>query len=236
MGANDRIVRDPGEHEGNPASLEIWSSLKKGKTFEEILAHFPSLTREDVLDIIARENGVEERKHDLVKYGGITSFCWGFSAFLIYAAILGVGLSSIDETGVTSWFLGVVCFLVGILMFHIFRKELRKMPERKPLPVFLPKTCSYCKKEYIDWPGFGNRDREYAKYCKECRIIVWKSSIKTIAYISVFPFCGGILVCIPLLFSPDWALPLLISSVPFFGMGIMCLFFIGYEIRHKPST
>jgi len=236
MGANDRILRDPGDHDGNPTSLEIWNSLKRGKTIEEILAQFPSLTREDVLDIIARENGVEERKRTLLKFGGTTVYCWGFSAFLIYAAIIGVGIFSIDETGVTSWFLGVVCFLVGILLFYFFKKELHKRPERKPLPVFLPKTCRYCKKEYIDWLGFGNRERGYAKYCKECRILVWKSTIKEIGYISVFFICGGICMYIPLFFSPDWALPLLISSIPFFGMGIICLFLMGNEIRHKPST
>jgi hypothetical protein len=230
MSANGCIMRHPREREGIPTSLEIWNSLKKGKTIEEILANIPSLKREDVLDIIARENGVEERKLALLKFGGITLFCWGLSAFLIYAAIQGVGVLSIDDKGTTSWFLGVLLLLVGILFFNFFRKELQKEPGRKPLPVFLPKTCNYCKEAYNDWPGFGHREREYAKYCKECRIRVWKSSIRTMAYLSVFLSCGGI----PCLFLPGWAW--LVGGAPFFGLGIMCLFFMGYEIRHKPST
>ena len=56
----DRIVRDPEICGGQPTIkgtrvlvLDILDWLEEGKSFEEILENFPSLTRTDIQEIIA---------------------------------------------------------------------------------------------------------------------------------------------------------------------------------------
>ncbi len=56
----ERIVRDPEICGGQPTIkgtrvlvLDILDWLKEGETFEEILENFPSITREDIQEILA---------------------------------------------------------------------------------------------------------------------------------------------------------------------------------------
>ncbi len=56
----ERIVRDPAICGGKPTIkgtrvlvLDILDWIKEGQTFEEILENFPSITREDIQEILA---------------------------------------------------------------------------------------------------------------------------------------------------------------------------------------
>lgn len=60
MSRFERIVRDPEICGGQPTIkgtrvlvLDILDWLKEGETFEEILENFPSITREDIQEILA---------------------------------------------------------------------------------------------------------------------------------------------------------------------------------------
>jgi uncharacterized protein (DUF433 family) len=60
MGEFNRIIRDPEICGGKPVIkdtrilvLDILDWLKEGKSFEEILANFPTISREDIQEIIA---------------------------------------------------------------------------------------------------------------------------------------------------------------------------------------
>ena len=60
MSKFDRVVRDPEICGGQPTIkgtrvlvLDILDWIKEGKTFDEILENFPSITREDIQEIIA---------------------------------------------------------------------------------------------------------------------------------------------------------------------------------------
>jgi uncharacterized protein (DUF433 family) len=60
MSRFERIVRDPEVCGGQPTIkgtrvlvLDILDWLKEGETFEEILENFPSITREDIQEILA---------------------------------------------------------------------------------------------------------------------------------------------------------------------------------------
>jgi uncharacterized protein (DUF433 family) len=60
MSRFERIVRDPEVCGGQPTIkgtrvlvLDILDWLKEGETFEEILENFPSITREDIREILA---------------------------------------------------------------------------------------------------------------------------------------------------------------------------------------
>jgi uncharacterized protein (DUF433 family) len=60
MSKFERIIRDPEICGGQPTIkgtrvlvLDILDWIKEGKTFDEILENFPSITREDIQEIIA---------------------------------------------------------------------------------------------------------------------------------------------------------------------------------------
>jgi uncharacterized protein (DUF433 family) len=60
MSKFDRIVRNPEICGGQPTIrgtrvlvLDILDWLKEGKTFEEILTNFPSITRQDIQEILS---------------------------------------------------------------------------------------------------------------------------------------------------------------------------------------
>ncbi len=60
MSKSDRVVRDPEICGGQPTIkgtrvlvLDILDWLNEGKSFEEILENFPSITRADIQEIIA---------------------------------------------------------------------------------------------------------------------------------------------------------------------------------------
>jgi uncharacterized protein (DUF433 family) len=65
----ERIVIEPGKRSGKPCVkgtrmtvYDVLSYLASGMSFEEILADFPKLTREDILACLAYAADVEKEK------------------------------------------------------------------------------------------------------------------------------------------------------------------------------
>jgi len=78
MSKFERIVRDPEICGGQPTIrgtrvlvLDILDWLKEGKLFNEILANFPSITREDIQEIISYAK--EMIAGEVIIYGSKTS-------------------------------------------------------------------------------------------------------------------------------------------------------------------
>ncbi|MHA1266505.1 MAG: DUF433 domain-containing protein [Candidatus Helarchaeota archaeon] len=78
MSKFERIVRDPEICGGQPTIrgtrvlvLDILDWLKEGKLFDEILANFPSITREDIQEIISYAK--EMIAGEVIIYGSKTS-------------------------------------------------------------------------------------------------------------------------------------------------------------------
>ncbi len=71
--------------------FDVGELLKAGKTNEEILQKFPSLTPADITDAINFTRGMAARKAEIIKFASITTFLWGLGVPTLIGALQGMG-------------------------------------------------------------------------------------------------------------------------------------------------